>query len=310
MGAEALREPRISMLRGAKRRAASHLRCVSRAARRARRGAPFESGLEASVTSARRARSDASAKAPRSCIHCRGSRRAAAWCWSAADVAGHHRHRAELAHRPRIAEEHAVEQRPLHIRQRHAAEGLSSRSRRATARPLRRAFPAACISGISSRATNGKVTKIVASTMPGTAKMIWMSCAASQGPSQPCAPNSSTKTGPQITGETENGRSISVTSSALAAELELGDRPGRADAEDDVERHRDRGDQQRQPDRRARVGIGDARRDRRRALRERLGEDDRERRDEEQSRERRASARSARSASTRGLARPRGSGLI
>ena len=38
--------------------------------------------------------------------------------------------------------------------------------------------PCACISGISSRATKGKVTKTVASTMPGTAKMILMSCVA------------------------------------------------------------------------------------------------------------------------------------
>ena len=46
--------------------------------------------------------------------------------------------------------------------------------------------------GMSSRATMGKVMKIVASTMPGTAKMILMSCASSQGPSQPCLPKSST----------------------------------------------------------------------------------------------------------------------
>ena len=70
--------------------------------------------------------------------------------------------------------------------------------------------PCSCISGISSRTMNGNVTKIVASTMPGTAKMILMSCAASQGPSSPCSPNSSTKTRPAITGETENGRSIRV----------------------------------------------------------------------------------------------------
>ncbi|MCY1244633.1 hypothetical protein D9M72_577230 [compost metagenome] len=53
-------------------------------------------------------------------------------------------------------------------------------------------LPCACISGISSRATKGKVTKMVASTMPGTANMILMSCVSSHGPSQPCAPNSST----------------------------------------------------------------------------------------------------------------------
>ena len=48
--------------------------------------------------------------------------------------------------------------------------------------------PCACMSGISSRAMNGKVTKIVASTIPGTAKMTLRSCAASHGPNHPCAP--------------------------------------------------------------------------------------------------------------------------
>jgi hypothetical protein len=52
--------------------------------------------------------------------------------------------------------------------------------------------PCACISGINSRATNGNVTKIVASTMPGTAKMICMLCSDSHGPNQPCAPKTRT----------------------------------------------------------------------------------------------------------------------
>ena len=69
------------------------------------------------------------------------------------------------------------------------------------------------------------------------------------GPNQPCAPNSSTKTRPETTGETEKGRSISVISSRLAAEIELGDRPGRGDPEDGVQRHRDRRDEQGQLDR-------------------------------------------------------------
>ena len=36
-------------------------------------------------------------------------------------------------------------------------------------------LPCDCISGISSRATNGKVTKVVARMMPGTAKTIRIS---------------------------------------------------------------------------------------------------------------------------------------
>ena len=46
---------------------------------------------------------------------------------------------------------------------------------------------------------------------------------------------------------------------ALAAELELGDRPGGGHAEDGVQRHRDRGHQQRQPDRREGVRLADQR---------------------------------------------------
>ena len=71
------------------------------------------------------------------------------------------------------------------------------------------------MSGISSRATNGTVTKSVASTMPGTAKMIRTPCAMSHSPNKPCAPNKRTKTRPDTTGETENGRSIKVTSAPL-----------------------------------------------------------------------------------------------
>src|SRR5690554_2034656 len=75
--------------------------------------------------------------------------------------------------------------------------------------------PCCCISGISSRATKGTVTNRVASTMPGTAKIIWMPCSPSHSPKKPWAPNSSTYTRPAIIGETEKGRSIRVTSRLL-----------------------------------------------------------------------------------------------
>src|SRR3954469_24856580 len=66
------------------------------------------------------------------------------------------------------------------------------------------------MTAISSRATSGNVTKVVAMTIPGTAKMILMSCSESHGPNQPRAPNNSTKIKPEITGETLNGRSTTV----------------------------------------------------------------------------------------------------
>ena len=71
-------------------------------------------------------------------------------------------------------------------------------------------LPSCCMSGISSRATYGKVTNMVASMMPGSAKMMLMLCACSHTPNQPCSPNSSTKTMPEITGEIASGRSMSV----------------------------------------------------------------------------------------------------
>ena len=62
------------------------------------------------------------------------------------------------------------------------------------------------------RATNGKVTSTVARTRPGTAKITCRPARSSIGPNQPLAPNSSTQTRPEITGETENGSSIRVIS--------------------------------------------------------------------------------------------------
>src|SRR6478736_2702028 len=71
------------------------------------------------------------------------------------------------------------------------------------------------MTAINSRATNGKVTKVVAMMIPGTAKMILMSCSESQGPNQPRAPNNKTKIRPEITGETLNGKSTTVISTLL-----------------------------------------------------------------------------------------------
>ena len=129
----------------------------------------------------------------RNCTRCRGSRRAAAWCWSARGYGPRPpRPRRTRPWRGRCRAARRRAEPHLMFGSVTRQKGLPAGGARATAPPPRRAVPCSCISGISSRATKGKVTKIVASTMPGTAKMIWMSCALSQGPSQPCAPNSST----------------------------------------------------------------------------------------------------------------------
>ena len=83
------------------------------------------------------------------------------------------------------------------------------------------AVPCSCISGISSRATNGKVTNIVASTMPGTAKMIWMPCAREPRPEAALRAEEQHVDRPETTGDTENGRSISVISRLLPRKSNL-----------------------------------------------------------------------------------------
>ena len=62
--------------------------------------------------------------------------------------------------------------------------------------------------GINSRATNGKVTKIVAIIMPGTEKMSFTPCSSNHSPRAPLGVKSKTNTNPAITGDTANGSSI------------------------------------------------------------------------------------------------------
>ena len=59
----------------------------------------------------------------------------------------------------------------------------------------------------------------------------------SHGPNHPCAPKTSTKISPEMTGDTPNGMSISVTSTFLPRELEFRDGPGSGEAEDQVQGH-------------------------------------------------------------------------
>ena len=84
-------------------------------------------------------------------------------------MARHHGNGAELAHRPGVAEHHTVEQAPLDVRQGDAPEDLQPEAPSSPPPPPPRCR--ASMIGISSRATNGAVTKRVARTMPGTAKM-------------------------------------------------------------------------------------------------------------------------------------------
>src|SRR5438876_11020981 len=73
--------------------------------------------------------------------------------------------------------------------------------------------PIASMSGMSSRATTGKVTKAVARMRPGRANTTLRSCARSHGPKVPCRPKRRRRKRPTTTGETVKGRSMSAVSS-------------------------------------------------------------------------------------------------
>ena len=132
----------------------------------------------------------------------------------AADVAGHHGDRAEFAHRPGVAEKHAVEQAPLDVRQGDAQKVCQPAAPSEIAASSS-SLPCSSISGISSRATNGNVTNIVASTMPGHGEDD-LDVVRRQPRAEPAVRAEQQHVDePATTGETENGRSISVTSRLL-----------------------------------------------------------------------------------------------
>ena len=155
----------------------------------------------------------------RSCTRCRGSRRASGMRGRSRRECGRRppRPRRTRPSRARCKDD-AVEQAPPDLGQRDAqriCQPLAPSVSAASSSSL----PCACMTGSTSRATKGKVTNVVASTMPGTAKMMWMSCVRrATARASPRAPNSSTKISPEMTGETLNGRSISVSSRLLPAE--------------------------------------------------------------------------------------------
>ena len=174
----------------------------------------------------------------------------------AADVAGDDADRAELAHRPRVAEDDAVEQRPLDVRQRDAAEDLPA----AGAEHARRFFLLGALrlhqrdqlagderEGDEDRreddARQGEDDLQVVVAQPGAEPALQ---AEHQHEDQ--------------AGDHRADRERQVDQGeqqVLAAEVELGDRPRRGEAEDEVERHRDGRGDQRQLDRRDRVGLAD-----------------------------------------------------
>ncbi|CKS09234.1 Uncharacterised protein [Mycobacterium tuberculosis] len=68
--------------------------------------------------------------------------------------------------------------------------------------------PNSCNTGSTSRTTNGQVTNMLASTIPGSPKMILKPRSCSTKPRAPADPHSKINETPTMTGETAKGRSI------------------------------------------------------------------------------------------------------
>ena len=110
----------------------------------------------------------------------------------AADVARDDADRAELAHRPRVAEDHAVEQRPLDVRQRDAPEDLPA----AGAEHARRLFLLGALrlhqrDQLAGDEREGDEDRREHDAR-ARAKMIFRSWSRSHSPNQPCRPKTST----------------------------------------------------------------------------------------------------------------------
>ena len=181
---------------------------------------------------------------------------------------------AELAHRARVGEQHAGEQRPFHVGQRDGEEDLEpARAERQRRLLLGRSLLLHERDQLARDEREGDEQRREHDARHGEDDLD-VDAAASHGPNRPCAPNRSTKTRPETTGDTENGRSIRVMSTFLPrnsnfAIAQAAQRPKAAlsgtTIAATVSVRQDRG---------ARVGIGERREIAVQALARRLDRDD------------------------------------
>ena len=173
----------------------------------------------------------------------------------AADVSRDDRHRAELAHRARVAEDDAVEQAPLDVRQRHAEERLEA----AGAKHARRFFflRAGRFHHRNDLARDErKRHENRREHDAGHGEDNLESCRSATA--EETLPPEQQHEHHARDDRRHGKRQIDQRDQQLlAAELEFADRPCRGHAEDEVRRHRDGGGSERELQRRDRVGLVD-----------------------------------------------------
>ena len=131
--------------------------------------------------------------------------------------------------------------------------------------------------GTTSRATNGSETKIVASTIDGSAKRTWMPWSVEPAAEPAVAAVEQEEREADDDGRERERQVDERVHEPLAGEAAPHDRERADDAEDRVQRHGDRRDDQRQLERVDRVGVGERVPDGAEAVLERPPEDHRER---------------------------------
>ena len=132
-----------------------------------------------------------------------------------ADVAGDDRHRAEFAHGARVAQQHAVEQRPAHVGQRHSEEGAQARGAQGQRRLLLgRALFLHQRDQLAGDEREGDEDRRQHDAGHGEDDLE-VPVVEPAGRTSPARRTAGRNTRPETTGETENGRSISVISRLL-----------------------------------------------------------------------------------------------
>ncbi len=177
----------------------------------------------------------------------------------AADVAGDHPHRPELAHGARGAQQHAIQQGPLDRGAASRARRSASRKRPTTAKPALRRCPVPASAGSVRAPRRGRSRTRWPARCRQRVKMILMIVVEQERPRPALAAEDQDvdqRPPPQAT--TENGRSISENAAASCRGTRTSRWPGRPQTPNtSVQRHGDRRDQQRELHRRLCIRLQD-----------------------------------------------------
>ena len=199
----------------------------------------------------------------------------------APDMAAHHRDGAEFSQGAGVAEQHAIEQRPFDVGQRHAPESLKARG----AQRRRRFFLVAALvhhQRDQFARHEGESDEDRGQHDAGQGEQD-MDVIVGQRRPEPALHAKHQHIDQARHHRRDRERQVDQRhQEGLAGEVELGNGPGGGDAEDGVERHGDGGGGQGQFDRGQRVFVAERRESLAPAVRQRLAEDHRQRQHQDQ----------------------------